>query len=171
MILFSGWGYLRQSLKSGIYRTPLDIDCLKFLGTNMFGTSCVLIDMLIMNGCSILACLPTLHCLASFGLEVDRHFYLCVGGLETDSHLFLSCTFSQHILGTLASKLGLHQDSDTWTHLLRQWGSITYVYHRSLSLLVAQVFCYHILRERNNRSHNKGCLGPNKLLDCILVNI
>lgn len=46
--------------------------------------------------------LLTLHRLASFGLDVSPFCHLCVGGIETNSHLFVTCPFTSFILLKLA---------------------------------------------------------------------
>lgn len=60
---------------------------------------------------------------------------------------------------------------DTWLHLLHHMLQITNRAKNVIALYLLQVFCYQIWRERNARAHNKGSSGPNKLMECILVDV
>lgn len=61
--------------------------------------------------------------------------------------------------------------ANTWEDLLTAWGSIMQPTRKCLALLTAQVFAYHIWRERNARSHDRSCFGPRKLLADIVLDI
>ncbi|KAK1365079.1 hypothetical protein POM88_040640 [Heracleum sosnowskyi] len=115
--------------------------------------------------------LPTLQRLASFGLVTIQHCYLCVGGLECSSHFFVSCIYSSFVLGLLAQKLRLPIQARSWIDLMLDLCTIPDPISKALALLVAQVYCYHLWRERNARAHGKGCLGPRKLFDGIIIDM
>ncbi|KAK1394809.1 hypothetical protein POM88_013865 [Heracleum sosnowskyi] len=114
--------------------------------------------------------LPTFNRLLAFGLNVSPHCLLCVGGLENRDHLFASCAFSRFVLQALATRLHLSVPS-TWMNLITNWGAHPSEGHRGIALLTTQVFAYHIWRERTVRLHNKGCFGPSKIIDGILVDV
>ncbi|KAK1371319.1 hypothetical protein POM88_037411 [Heracleum sosnowskyi] len=101
--------------------------------------------------------LSTLHRLASFGLDILPHCLFCAGGLETLDHILVSCPYSSYILRNLATLV--HVDITTefasWLDLLHNWGNATNQLHRNLLLLLAQIFCYKIWKERNARLHDK----------------
>lgn len=109
--------------------------------------------------------------LASFGLEVDQHYFFCIGGFEDSDHLFINCLYSRYILLLLAAHFDITSVGNAWLDVLTSWGEITNVGYRSLALTALEVFAYHVWRERNSRLHNKGVLSPNKLLMGILVDI
>lgn len=115
--------------------------------------------------------LPTLSRLASFGIDITTSCFLCAGGNEHLDHLFLNCPYSNHVLQNIAGRLRTTIAGNTWLELLDHWGSINHQGHRVLVLLAAQVFAYHIWRERNARSHDKGVSGPSTIITCILVDI
>ncbi|KAK1372210.1 hypothetical protein POM88_028403 [Heracleum sosnowskyi] len=115
--------------------------------------------------------LPTLHRLASFGLPIPQHCFLCVGGIETASHLFVTCSYSSFVLSQLAEKLHIPFTSTTWESLMMDWGAVSNTPRRQIALVTLQVFCYHLWRERNARAHGKGCFGPTKLFDGIVLDI
>ena len=114
--------------------------------------------------------LPTLHRLASFGIDLLQHCYLCVGGVETTTHLFLSCSYSSYVLTSLANLLSINFPVHThcWTDMLASWGTILKPSLQLLALLAAQIFCYFIWKERNARVHDKNCFGPAQLLELII---
>lgn len=116
---------------------------------------------------SCLGRLNTLQRLASFGMDVIDHCYLCVGGREDTNHLFLHCPYSNFILRKISKKLGLILNNQTWLHLLQNWLLTPELTLRLLALLVAQIFSYHIWRERNGRAHNRAVTTPMRLLQGI----
>lgn len=70
---------------------------------------------------------------------------------------------------TTLTRVSMH--AITWTDLMIAWGRIEDTVRRHLMLLIAQIFSYHIWRERNARAHEKGCFGPLKLLDGIIADV
>ncbi|KAK1373088.1 hypothetical protein POM88_029281 [Heracleum sosnowskyi] len=115
--------------------------------------------------CEWLAChgrLSTFHRLALFGIDIMPHYLLCAGGIETLDHLLVSCLYSSFILHKLVNMV--HDTSTagfpTWLGLLTAWGNNGIAIHRNLLLLMAQIFCYHIWRERNARLHGKRLSRP-----------
>lgn len=115
--------------------------------------------------------LPTLHRLASFGLDVLQLCHLCVGGIETDSHLFITCHYSSFILNKLAGLISFGYVGANWVEVILSLGNISNHIHRDIALLTVQTFAYHIWRERNSRLHDKGALGPNRIIQSIMVDI
>lgn len=109
--------------------------------------------------------------LARFGILISQQCYLCVSGKETDNHLFLHCHYSSYILIRLLHLLGLRVAGDSWLQVLQGILSIIDKAKGRIALCMLQVFCYQVWRERNARAHYKGCFGPLKLLDCILVDV
>lgn len=61
--------------------------------------------------------ISTLDRLASFGLQVKNHCYLCVGGLETVNHLFVHYPYSASVLLHLASLLDLYARHGSWLEI------------------------------------------------------
>ncbi|KAK1364951.1 hypothetical protein POM88_040512 [Heracleum sosnowskyi] len=123
-----------------------------------------------------LAChgrLNTFHRVASFGINIPQHCLLCAGGIETLDHLLVSCPFSSFILHRFTSMVHNSSNADfsTWLGLLNAWGGIDNALHKYLLLLLAQVFCYHIWKERNARFHNNGCRGLHNLLEGIVTDV
>lgn len=116
--------------------------------------------------------LNTFARLAHFGIDLLQHCLLCVGGIETSNHLMNSCSYSSFVLRNLAGLIGSYDhEFATWNMLLAAWGSVDNQVHKSMLLLSAQVFSYHIWRERNARLHGKRCLDPNLLLAGIVIDI
>ncbi|KAK1355690.1 hypothetical protein POM88_048946 [Heracleum sosnowskyi] len=115
--------------------------------------------------------LPTLQRLASFGITVLQHCFLCVGGTESTAHLFVTCPYSSYVLRCLAEKLNLTFHATTWVDLLNEWGNSADSARNQLALLVLQVFSYHLWRERNARAHGKACFAPSKLFDGIVLDV
>ena len=109
--------------------------------------------------------------LASFGIQVDTACTLCVGGLESQTHLFTRCTYSSYILRNLLSLLQIQFMAATWTELLQQLYVIPILGRRLLDFLTVNIFTYHIWRERNRRDHDRGCFRPLKLQNDILLDI
>ncbi|KAK1357024.1 hypothetical protein POM88_050280 [Heracleum sosnowskyi] len=71
---------------------------------------------------------------------------------------------NHYVLCALAAILNISVPS-TWLDLITNWGSHPSLGHHGIALLTAQVFSYHIWRERNARLHNKGCFGPLKIIE------
>ncbi|XP_074342521.1 uncharacterized protein LOC141680108 [Apium graveolens] len=108
-----------------------------------------------------ISCHGRLHTLARlhrFGLVESQQCFLCICARETDSHIFLNCSYSNWILRNLMSLLdiGIHGESSN--------SFITYLIDLPdktksiMALCCAQIFCYHIWRERNARAHDSGFL-------------
>ena len=108
-----------------------------------------------------------------FGIQLSTHCYFCVGGLETDSHLFLLCSYGRHILDGLLVPMGIHVDfSQPWHVLITIIAQITDVAKRQVALLALQIYAYRIWRERNARAHNnKNFFHPDKLLYAIKMDL
>ncbi|XP_074356285.1 uncharacterized protein LOC141695985 [Apium graveolens] len=128
--------------------------------------------------------LLTLARMARFGMIVSQQSYLCIGGRETDSHLFIRCrlvihgcsskillTYGSYMLSKIRSRLGILAAGNTWLQLLQNIMDITDCIKRTIALLTVQVFTYYIWHERNSRRHNKGILTPHSLLDGILTHV
>lgn len=113
--------------------------------------------------------LNTLARLARFGIELDQQCFLCIGGRETDNHLFLHCSFSWHVLSSCLSLFNLGVTSHTWSDFQLHLLQITDDAKRRVALLLVQVYNYFIWRERNVRKHNIGILHPKNLLEGILA--
>lgn len=115
----------------------------------------------------------TLKRLASFGIPLATHCSLCVGGEESAQHLFVSCAYSSFILARfLGDRLDIHIDfAATWEVLLLSFLEIEDIAKRKIALLGVQIIAYHIWRERNARTHDKGNFSPKKLLDGILIDL
>lgn len=88
--------------------------------------------------------LPSVHHLASFGMNVSHQCSLCVGGTEDAHHLFIICNYSRFILTALARHLMVGITDRNWMDLLRSWGHIPDGALRNLCLLAAQVYSYQI---------------------------
>ncbi|XP_074341936.1 uncharacterized protein LOC141679333 [Apium graveolens] len=115
--------------------------------------------------------LSTLARLHRFGIVNSQQCYLCIHGRETDSHLFVHCTYSRWILSRLLGMIGLSIAGDTSISLLINLADIQDRPRSLLALCLVQIFCYHIWRERNARAHNKGVFGPPKLMQGMLVDL
>lgn len=115
--------------------------------------------------------LPTLCRLHSFGIDIETSCFLCAGGHEIVDHLFVHCSLSNYILRGVCSKIHTCIQGTNWLELLHFWGSISHHGHRNLALLAGQVFSYHIWRECNARLHNKGILGPSKIILVICIDV
>ncbi|XP_074374701.1 uncharacterized protein LOC141715118 [Apium graveolens] len=125
-----------------------------------------------------LTCLNRLNILAilyRFGISSTQQCFLCIIGRETSTHLFLQCTYSRwsasYALLKLFGYLGISVAHASWTEFLE---SLTELVDKDKGLIVAcyaQVFCYHIWRERNARAHGKGVFGPLKLLHGMVLDI
>ncbi|XP_074360896.1 uncharacterized protein LOC141701135 [Apium graveolens] len=113
--------------------------------------------------------LNTLSRLYRFGLVDSQQCFLCISGRETDSHLFVHCTYSRWVLSRLLGRLDMVIVGDTWLSLLTHLADFQDNYRGLLALCLVQIYCYHIWRERNSRAHNKGVFGPRKLLHGILI--
>ncbi|XP_074346533.1 uncharacterized protein LOC141685322 [Apium graveolens] len=108
--------------------------------------------------------LQTLARLHRFGLVESQQCFLGICARETDSHIFLHCSYSNWILRSLMAPLDIVIHGESWNSF------ITYLIHLAdktksiLALCCAQIFCYHIWRERNARAHDSDVFGPRKLL-------
>ncbi|XP_074378061.1 uncharacterized protein LOC141719583 [Apium graveolens] len=102
-----------------------------------------------------------------FGISESQQCFLCIGGRETDSHLFTRCPYSRWILIRLLLLVDLSVVGNTWIDLLQHLSALEDKLRGVLGLCLLQIFCYHLWRERNARAHNSGILGPSKLMDCI----
>lgn len=115
--------------------------------------------------------LPTFTRLASFGLQVLSSCTLCPGGIETEAHLFLLCPYSNFILAKLAGLINFNIVGSTWKEFLISLGNISDQTLRSIALLTAQIFTYHLWRERNARLHDRGVSGPKGIIHTIMVDL
>lgn len=115
--------------------------------------------------------LPTLQRLFNMNIVTSKQCYLCVNGEEDSTHLFLHCPYSLWVLNKLASELHLSTRAHSWNHLLTLWNASNSLHHRTVAMLAAQVFVYHVWRERNTRAHDGGCRNPAQLLAGINVDI
>ncbi|XP_074352963.1 uncharacterized protein LOC141692125 [Apium graveolens] len=115
--------------------------------------------------------LSTLSRLNRFGIITTQQCYLCILGRETTTHLFMHCSYSRWVLNRLFSTLDISVSCDTWVNFLVSLTAMEDQERGTLALCFAQVYCYHIWRERNARAHGKGVFGPYKLLKGIIVDI
>lgn len=60
---------------------------------------------------------------------------------------------------------------DSWLDFLQVLLHLPDKHKGVVALCCAQVFCYHIWRERNSRMHDKGVFGPSKLLLGICMDV
>ena len=117
--------------------------------------------------------LSTMDRLLMFGMDVDPQCCLCVGGMETAHHIFISCDYSQYISSRLFTQnLGISMDLNlSWNQFLLQLLNIQQKEKKVIALLVAQSFVYQLWRERNSRMHNGELSHPNKILQIILADV
>lgn len=94
-----------------------------------------------------------------------------MGGLESIDHLLVQCPYSSYILRILASMVSpnISTSFPSLLDLLSAWGTNPNSLHKHILLLMAQVFCYQLWRERNARRHGKGIVGPYLVLDGIIT--
>ncbi|XP_074348472.1 uncharacterized protein LOC141687180 [Apium graveolens] len=121
-----------------------------------------------------LTCLNRLNTLARlhrFGIASTQQCFLCIMGRETITHLFLHCTYSRWILMELFRHLDISIAHASWTEFLQSFTDLPDKAKGNIAACYAQVFCYHIWRERNARSHGKGVFGPRKLLHGMVQDI
>lgn len=104
-------------------------------------------------------------------MQTSQQCYLYIGGRETDTHLFLHYTFCKYILRLLLLKMDLEITRETRLQFLLGLLEIHDGAKRSIALLMAQVFCYFIWRERHACRHDKGTFDPNKILEGIKVHV
>lgn len=114
--------------------------------------------------------LHTMNRLASFGLDIMQNCFMCIRGQEDLNHLLITCDYSSYVLQRLATLAGTTAQASTWIELLTAWGTSTNPIQQLL-LLIAQVYCYQIWRERNARVHCKGCVSPSTLIDGIIRDV
>ena len=117
--------------------------------------------------------LNTLDRLHKWGVTPDIHCYLCAGGLESHNHLFLSCYYSDYILqnifsGNLGINVGLRRG---WSDFLILLQNVTDKHKKKISYIAAQVYVYHIWKERNRRMHNGKVSNPHKVLKEIMSDL
>ena len=62
--------------------------------------------------------LSTFECLVSFGIDIQQECLLCVGRIESLSHIFLKCHFSHHVLQPVMAGLHTTVEGDTWLEAL-----------------------------------------------------
>lgn len=115
--------------------------------------------------------LSTLSRLYRFGIVQTQQCFLCIGGKETDNHLFLHCHYSRWILSRLLGSLSITIIGDSWLDFLQSLLHLQDCSKKLISLCYAQVFCYNIWRECNARAHNGGVFGPSKLQQGITKDI
>ncbi|XP_074342409.1 uncharacterized protein LOC141679953 [Apium graveolens] len=108
--------------------------------------------------------LYTLSRLHKFGLVDNQQCYLCICGRETGSHIFLHCSYSKWVLCNLMSPLGINIVGESRLGFLTYLADLHDKPNSTVALCYAQIFCYHIWRERNARAHDSGVLGPRNLL-------
>lgn len=91
----------------------------------------------------------------SWNANVDASCIFCKEPVETVTHLFFECSFSQQIWGCLARVMREHY-TDCWWEILR---FITDQCHDKLQLFTAryvfQMAVHSIWRERNRRRHGE----------------
>ncbi|XP_074364383.1 uncharacterized protein LOC141705239 [Apium graveolens] len=117
-----------------------------------------------------IACHGRLHTLARlhrFGLVETQQCFLCICGRETESHIFLHCSYSNWVLRSLLSSFDIAIQGESWNDFINFLIQLQDTTKSILALCVAQIFCYHIWRERNARAHGMGIFGPKKLLQGI----
>lgn len=115
--------------------------------------------------------LPTFNRLAYLGLEVSQFCLFCVGGVETDSHLFVTCAYSSFILSKLFGLLKAQFAGTNWVAVLHSLGGISDHMLRNVSLLAAQIYSYHMWRNRNASLHGKASSGPTNLIKGIMIDL
>lgn len=96
-----------------------------------------------------------------------------VRGIEKSQHFFISCAYSGYILRTISTgNMGIVSDSSlSWQELVVLLLNMTDRGKAKVAVMAAQIFAYHIWRERNVRLHNKGILNPRKLIGGILEDL
>ncbi|XP_074328140.1 uncharacterized protein LOC141666056 [Apium graveolens] len=185
------WGYDREI---GVPRCALKID-LRLLNLNTIGNARNLACLtyfsqmtyffLLVRTGSLLACCFTNgastslwfdpwwnHGLASSSMSPIIRQY----GLQPDAkggscnHLFLHCTYIR-ILVAIFSQLRILDFGHIWVDFLLGILAIDDWPRRLIALCYAQVFYYHIWRERNACTHDKGVFDPKKLLQGIVLDI
>ncbi|KAL8124713.1 hypothetical protein AgCh_012388 [Apium graveolens] len=68
------------------------------------------------------------------------------------------------VLCNLMSPLGINIVGESWLVFLTYLADLHNKPKSTVALCYAQIFCYHIWRERNARAHDSGVLGPRNLL-------
>ncbi|XP_074363514.1 uncharacterized protein LOC141704084 [Apium graveolens] len=117
-----------------------------------------------------IACHGRLHTLSRlhrFGLADSQQCFLCICGRETESHIFLHCTYSNWILRHLLLPFGIDILGGSWNSFISFIIQLRDTSKSILVLCIVQIFCYHIWRERNARAHGMGLFGPRKLMEGI----
>ncbi|XP_074351467.1 uncharacterized protein LOC141690578 [Apium graveolens] len=115
--------------------------------------------------------LYTLTRLHRFSIMESQQCYLCICARETDSHIFLHYSYSKWVLRNLLASLKIDIVGDSWNNFLHYLIGLSDKTKSTVALCYAQIFCYHIWRERNARAHNSGVFGPRKLLEGIRKDI
>ncbi|XP_074352211.1 uncharacterized protein LOC141691360 [Apium graveolens] len=115
--------------------------------------------------------ISTLARLHRFGISSSQQCFLCILGRETTTHLFLHCNYSKWILHQLFDTIGISTMHESWNHFLVSLIDLEDKPKGTIALCYAQVFCYHLWRERNARAHDRGVCGPSKLLQGIVLDI
>ena len=117
--------------------------------------------------------LGTLDRLINWRISTTPFCYLCVGGKETYSHLFLHCPYASFVLNHLLQPIAMVSIRPNWgwIDLFLCLLGVDSPTRRLLGLLAAQIFAYHLWRERNARRHGKGVFGPRKLLHGIITDL
>ncbi|XP_074338031.1 uncharacterized protein LOC141674945 [Apium graveolens] len=115
--------------------------------------------------------ISTLARLHRFGLSSTQQCFFCILGRETTSHLFLHCTYSKWILIQIVRLFDIPVSYHSWVEFLVSLTELKDKKKGTIALWYAQVYCYHIWRERNARVHDKGIFGPSKLLQGIVLDV
>ena len=117
--------------------------------------------------------LRTLDRLDHWDLTTTLQCYLCIGGVESHSHLFVHCPYTCYIMDMLFSPIYRTRILPhwRWTDLLEHLMTCPDPSRRTIALIAAQILSYHLWRERNARRHNRGSFGPRKLLHGIITDL
>lgn len=84
---------------------------------------------------------------------------------------FYHCSYSKWILQRLMAPLLISVTGTSWVDFLLVISNMADNSKSLVARCTAQVFCYHIWRERNARLRDRGIFGPTKLLRGILEDI
>ncbi|XP_013658202.2 uncharacterized protein LOC106362925 [Brassica napus] len=105
--------------------------------------------------------LPTRSCLVSWGLQIADCCCICNTYRETRDHLFLRCSYSEHIWSVVTTRLGYRQTLfHTWTAFISWLDIKDNICSSILRKLVSHATIYKIWQERNNRLHNNSTTPP-----------
>lgn len=104
----------------------------------------------------------------SFGMNVNPTCLLCQCNNETAEHLFVSCPYTNLILG--CSPVPLRCNWVDWQNGVFTQGNLSNI-KKSIGWLFVSVVIYIILQERNRRMHASGPPRPTIQLSLVIKNM